>query len=145
MGRNLLTLLLGGIREVAVGFRQRLESLGKVMMHPLLSRRFDDRLSVLLIRSSTSLIWNIIALGALLSFVALFLLDLLQRDSASSLAVNSLISYAVIGVVWNAFAAMAHSARSGSYSRGLLLFAIWPLSYAYNWREMLTPFKPAAT
>jgi hypothetical protein len=122
---------------VDVGFRQVFESLGEAMLHPFLSQGFDDKLSLLLIRSSTSLAWNIVALGALLTAVALFSLDSLQQDPASPLAESLLISYAVIGVLWNALAANAHSASSGSYSRGLLLFVLWPLSFAYNWRETL--------
>jgi hypothetical protein len=122
---------------VIVGFRQFFESLGERSLHPFLSRGFDDRLSLLLIRSSTSMAWNMIALGALLATVALFSLGNLERGSQNSVGEKALISYAVIGVVWNALAANAHSARSGRYGRGLLLFALWPLSFAYNWREAL--------
>jgi hypothetical protein len=128
-----------------MGFRQVFESLGEAMLHPFLSHGFDDRLSILLIRSSTSLVWNVVAFGALLAFVALLSLGSFQESSASSVAEKVLISYAVIGVVWNALAANAHSASSGSYSRGLLLFAIWPLSYAYNWREVLRFRRGAGT
>ncbi len=120
-----------------MGSRQLFESLGKAMLHPFLSHGFDDRLSVLLIRSATSTVWNIVALGAPLAFIALFLLSESPRNPANSVSEGILVSYAVIGIVWNALAANVHSANSGSYGRGLLLFAVWPLSFFYNWRETL--------
>ena len=123
--------------ELNIGVLEKAASLGEHSLHPFLSRRFDDPLSILLLRSSTSLLWNVVALGALLATVALIFLGSFQEDPARSVPGKVLISYAVIGNVWNALAANAHSARSGSYGRGLLLFAIWPLSHAYNWRETL--------
>lgn len=96
---------------MAAGFRQSVEALSKAMLHPFLSRMFDDQLSVLLIRSSTSLAWNIVASGAFLSFLAVLL-----AEPADSVVVNILIGYAVIGGLWGAFAALAHSAYSGCFS-----------------------------
>jgi hypothetical protein len=113
------------------------ESIGRRTLHPFLSRKFDDRLSRLMLRSATSLPWNIAALGALFSFAILFSQSSLGDSSARSVTDRVLIAYAVLGVVWNAFSACVHSASSGRYGRGLLLFAIWPLSFAYNWREVL--------
>ena len=98
-----------------MGVRQVCESLGKAALHPFLSHGFNDRLSALLIQSATSLVWNIVALGALLAFAALCSLSSYQQDFASSVAEKALIAYAVPGVVWNALAASAHSASSGSY------------------------------
>lgn len=120
-----------------MGLRHRLESLAQRTTHPFLSREFDDKLSVLLVRSSSSLMWNCLALGALLSSVALFSLDTFREEAVTSPTKSALIAYAVVGVLWNTFSAMAHSAKSGRYGRGLLLFAVWPLSFAYNWRETL--------
>jgi hypothetical protein len=120
-----------------VKLRQCAESLGRFAVHPFLAKRFDDRLSILLIRSATSLTWNLISLGALLAAIWLFSSGTLQPNSAASNAQKVLITYAVVGVVWNAFAAMTHSASTGRYGRGLLLFSIWPLSFLYNWRETL--------
>ena len=113
------------------------ESLGKAVVHPFLSRGFDDQLSVLLIRSAPSLVWNIVALGALLSFVVVFLPQRLLDVPADSVIEKLLIGYAVIGVLWNALAALAHSSSSGAYGRGLLLFLFWPLAFAYNWRAVV--------
>lgn len=112
-----------------------LDSVGRSVLHPFLSRNLDDRLSLLLIRSATSLAWNIVALGALLATLALLLPLRSQHEVGSSLVEKLLILYSVVGVVWNALAANAHSAKAGHYGRGLLLFAFWPLSFPYNWRE----------
>jgi hypothetical protein len=120
---------------VTADFGQRMEAFGKAIVHPLLSHTFEDSLSAGLIRSSASLAWNIVASGALLSFVALALPADIYSSAANPVIRRALITYAVVGSLWGAFAAFAHSASSGRYARGLLLFAVWPLSFAYNWRE----------
>jgi hypothetical protein len=122
---------------VATDSRRWGEGLSKAMVHLFLSRKFDDRLSILLIRSASSLTWSIAGLGALLSFIVLFLPQAPLAVLDDSVVRSVLISYAVLGIVWNSLAALAHSASSGSYGRGLLLFAIWPLAFAYNWRETM--------
>ena len=114
-----------------------LDTIGKAALHPFLSRDLDDRLSCILIRSVTSPAWNVFALGALVSLVVLFLPLHSHQDVGSTLSTRFLTGYSVAGVVWNALAANAHSAKSGHYGRGLLLFAVWPLSFPYNWREAL--------
>ena len=126
---------------MATGFGRSGEALGKAMLHLFLSREFDDQLSVLLIRSASSLAWNIVASGALLSFIVLFSPKGLLAVPDDSVIESILITYAVLGCLWNTFAALAHSASSGAYGRGFLLFVIWPLAFAYNWREVIRSQK----
>ena len=126
---------------MVTGSWRRGDALGRALVHPFLSRDFDDDFSILLIRSASSLAWNIVAAGALLSFIVLFLPQGPLAVSADATIKKILIGYAVLGGLWNSLAAVAHSASSGAYGRGLLLFAIWPLAYAYNWREVVRSQK----
>ena len=122
---------------MVAGNLKRVDAIAKAMLHPFLSERLDDPLSVLLIRSSTSLAWNFVATGALLAAIILFLPGKSPAETSNSVFSNVLIGYSVIGIVWSALSALAHSSSLGRYGRGLLLFAIWPFSFVYNWRAAI--------
>ena len=106
-------------------------------MYPTFSRDCDDRLSVVLMRGASSPLWNVFALGALVCLVVLLGPQETRTRVDESLVEKILIGWAVVGVVGNALSAMVHSASRGRYARGVLLFAVWPLSFPYNWREMI--------